>query len=443
MIIRATFENILSFNEETSISFVAGKSDSHPTHVLRGQKRDDISILKTGIIYGANAAGKSNIIKAIQILKLIALGNWPKNLIEPFKMNESNTRPSKLELTFKYESKYFAYGITFSILGIQEEWLYEVNSRSAKKIFTREKKNKEQTYSFATLKPITKKEDFLFFIGRGTPEKKSFLSEYVYRHGEGLDSVKKTFNWFNDILQIIFPESKYQGLTFRFEQDNDFKKDFKKLLNHFNTGVVDLRRFSLKKEETNIPKEILDDVLSEAKPGTKSFVSTPYGDWYFFETTEKGELEITKQKAIHESKNKKQYTFNMSEESDGTLRLLDFLPMLIKLKNDNAVFLIDEIDRSMHPMMSLEILNCYLSFLESNSNTQLITTTHECNLLNLNFIRQDEVWFVEKNINGGSHLTSLAEYKPREDIRKGYLIGRYGAIPFFASTNELNWQKNV
>lgn len=443
MIVRAAFENILSFDEETSISFVAGKSDLHPSHVLRGQKRDDISILKTGIIYGANAAGKSNIIKAIQILKQIALGEWPKNRIEPFKLKASNAKPSKLELTFKYDAKYYAYGVMFTISGIQEEWLYEVNDRSAKKVFTREKKSKEQIFSFAPSRANAKKNEFLNFLGKGTPEKKSFLSEYVNRHGENLDAINKAYDWFYDILQIIFPESKFQGLTFRFEQDSDFKKDFKKLLNHFNTGVVDLKRFTLKKEETNIPKEIIDDILSESKPGTKSFVSSPYGDWYFFETTENGVLEVTKQKTIHESNNKEQYTFNMSEESDGTLRLLDFLPMLIKLKNGNAVFLIDEIDRSLHPMMSLEILNCYLSFLTNNSNVQLITTTHECNLLNLNLIRQDEVWFVEKNINGASHLTSLAEYKPREDIRKGYLIGRYGAIPFFASTYELNWQKNV
>lgn len=443
MIVRANFENILSFDKETSISFVAGKSDLHPNHVLRAQKRDDISILKTGIIYGANASGKSNIIKAIRILKEIALGYWPKNLIEPYKTKSPNEKPSKIELTFKYDTKYYTYGVEFTIGGIQEEWLYEVNNRSAKKVFTREKKNKEQAYTFAPSRISAKKEAFLNFLGKGTPEKKSFLSEYVNRHGESLDSINKAHNWFYDILQIIFPESKFQGLTFRFEQDINFQKDFKNFLTHFNTGVVDLKRFPLKKEETNIPKEIIDDILSDSKPGTKSFISSPSGDWYFFETTEKGVLEITKQKTIHENNNKEQYTFNMSEESDGTLRLLDFLPMLIKLKNDNAVFLIDEIDRSLHPMMSLEILNCYLSFLSNNLNTQLITTTHECNLLNLNLIRQDEVWFVEKNINGASHLTSLAEYKPREDIRKGYLIGRYGAIPFFASTNELNWQKNV
>ena len=71
--------------------------------------------------------------------------------------------------------------------------------------------------------------------------------------------------------------------------------------------------------------------------------------------------------------------------------------------------------------------------------SQLIFTTHESNLLDLDLIRADEVWFVEKDAAGASHLTSLAEYKPREDIRRGYLLGRYGAIPFFASIKNLKW----
>ena len=438
MIIRASFENILSFNEETSISFVAGKSDSHPNHVLRAQKRDDISILKTGIIYGANAAGKSNIIKAIRLLKRIAIGEWPKNSIEPFKLKETDTKPSKLEITIKCEDKYYTYGIVFTILGIQEEWLYEVNNRSSKKIYTREKKNKEYLYSFGLSRAYTKTEYFLHFLGKGTPEKKSFLSEYIERNGEHLKAIEKTYTWFNDTLQIIFPFSKYKGLSFKFDEDKKFKKDFNDLLSYFNTGVVDIEKFSIQKEETNIPSEKLEEILSNAKPGRKVFVTTSIGEWYFFETNAKGVTQISKQKTIHEDKNKKRYTFNMNEESDGTLRLLDFLPMLLKLKTGNAVFLVDEIDRSMHPIMSLEILKCYLSYLTESSNSQLITTTHECNMLDIDLIRHDEVWFAEKR-DGATQLTSLAEYKPREDIRKGYLAGRYDAIPFFASTDELKW----
>ncbi|MBR1556615.1 MAG: ATP-binding protein, partial [Prevotella sp.] len=161
---------------------------------------------------------------------------------------------------------------------------------------------------------------------------------------------------------------------------------------------------------------------------------------YFFELDEDGVPKIYKQQAIHKDINKEDTIFDMREESDGSIRLLDFIPMLIDLQQNSSVYLIDEIDRSMHPMLSQKLLECYFSALASERDSQLIFTTHECNLLDLEFIRADEVWFVEKDKNGASHLTSLAEYKPREDIRKGYLQGRYGAIPFFAPVKNLNWK---
>ena len=113
--------------------------------------------------------------------------------------------------------------------------------------------------------------------------------------------------------------------------------------------------------------------------------------------------------------------------------------MLIDLRLNESVYLVDEIDRSMHPMLSQKLLEYYFNHLSDERDTQLIFSTHESNLLNLDLIRADEVWFIEKGHEGASHLTSLAEYKPREDIRKGYLQGRYGAIPFFAPIKSLKW----
>lgn len=100
------------------------------------------------------------------------------------------------------------------------------------------------------------------------------------------------------------------------------------------------------------------------------------------------------------------------------------------------------LDCSMHPLLSQKLIECYLHSLSKERDNQLIISTHECNLLNLDLIRSDEVWFVEKDKNGASQLVSLAEYKPRENIQKGYLQGRYSAIPFFAPIETLNWQRD-
>ena len=153
-----------------------------------------------------------------------------------------------------------------------------------------------------------------------------------------------------------------------------------------------------------------------------------------FERKESDEMVIYKQKAVHLNDNKEEVVFEMDEESDGSIRLLDFIPMLIDLSLNNRVYLIDEIDRSMHPLLSQKLLEYYYSNLRSGLDTQLIFTTHEASLLNSNSIRHDEIWFVEKDIAGASHFTSLVEYKPRQDVLKGYMHGRYGAIPFFQTS---------
>lgn len=125
MILRATFENIYSIKDETQISFVAGKSNAHPSHVSRAEKRDDISVLKAGIVYGANASGKSNVIKAIALLQQIANGSFPQSKVEPFKLADTEEKNSKVEIEFKTKGKCFAYGMEFTIGGIKEEWLFE------------------------------------------------------------------------------------------------------------------------------------------------------------------------------------------------------------------------------------------------------------------------------------------------------------------------------
>ena len=114
-----------------------GKSDKHSSQVCRAEKRDDISVLKASIIYGANASGKSNIIKAVALLQKIALGGVPKNDVEPFKLARLSDMPSKVEMEFKVGTKYYAYGVEFSVKGITEEWLFEINSRSDMEIYTR------------------------------------------------------------------------------------------------------------------------------------------------------------------------------------------------------------------------------------------------------------------------------------------------------------------
>ena len=440
MILRVTIANLYSFKEETEISFVAGKSTNHVEHVSRAAKRDDISVLKTGIIYGANASGKSNIIKAVALLKGIALRGLQKRNVSPFKLAE-NAWPSKVEIELRAKGSYFAYGVEFTNMGIVEEWLYEINSRSDKLVFARKTNEDGNEFEFGNISGSEDDKQLVKFIGQGTPKTDSFLSEYVKRNGKGMDAIRVVHAWMKDGLKIIFPESHYQGLSIKVEKDKDFAVATKSLLEYFNTGIVDIKREKIDEGEIGLPREIIQDILSEAEPN-KISVITLRKKMFFFDTDKDGKTTIYEQFAVHLNEKGAGVAFDMEEESDGSFRLLDFIPMLFDFQLNDSVYLVDELDRSMHPMMSQQILECYFKSLSNRRCTQLIFTIHESNLLNLDVIRADEVWFVEKDQQGASHLTSLAEYKPRNDIRRGYLQGRYGAIPFFAETKALNWDNN-
>lgn len=438
MILRITIENLRSFNNETEISFVAGKSIAHEEHVCRAKKCDDISVLKTGVIYGANASGKSNIIKAVAILQQIALSSVPRTSVEPFKLNSQDTRPSKVELEFKVGEHFFAYGVCFTIKGIVEEWLYKFNNCRDQEIFSRKVTSEGNEITFGEIEGDAEVAQLLKFIGKSTPTKDSFLSEYVKRNGDGLPLINEVYRWMKGSLKIVFPGSRYKGITIHAEKDKDFAEATRTLLGYFNTGIVDIRRMRVNKEEVNLPKELIGDLLGDAEPN-KKFAIASSEDIFFFETDSEGTTTIYKQSTVHKTKSGQEVSFEMKEESDGSIRLLDFIPMLIDLRLNNSVYLVDEIDRSLHPMLSQKLLEYYFKHLSEDRNTQLIVSTHESNLLNLDLLRADEVWFVEKGFEGESHLTSLAEYKPQEDVRKGYLQGRYGAIPFFAPISSLKW----
>lgn len=442
MIIRATFDNILSFDKESQISFVAGKGKIHPDHVSRAEKRDDISVLKAGIVYGANASGKSNFIKAIHFLQKLVRGKSPSHEMEVFKSARDRRDVSKIELEIKVGKKYYAYGVEFTIRSIKEEWLFEINSRSDKRIFERKVIDDRNIFEFGDIDGDSETKRFVEFLGEATPIDKTFISEYAKRNGRGLDDIIIVKNWFSHNLKIIFPHTKYTRLSVRAEKDKDFHKATKELLNHFNTGITEIQRIPLKSyEEAGVPKELLEQIIKDGVAGVEIVLASPNdNEVLFFKFKGEGDYKIYKQKTVHGQGEDKRY-FDMDEESDGTIRLLDFIPMLIDLKENPVVYLIDELDRSMHPMMTYDIVKTYLSGISSNIESQIIFSTHESYLLDMELLRADEIWFVEKDRSGASHFTSLAEYKPRADVRKGYLLGRYGAVPFFGCPISLKWNQ--
>lgn len=441
MLLSAKFENIYSFNQETRILFTASKSDQLPLQVSRAEKRDDISVLRMGLIYGANASGKSNIIKCLAIIKDFALNGWSNRKYNYFKITDAPQERSSIELEFKIDNQFFAYGVAFSKASLLEEWLYKTGSRNDIKIF--ERKRAAEDWENVISSQYKKGEDgqFLKFLIDGTPTKGTFLSEYIKRNGRGIDAIKSVHKWFEN-LNLIFPNTHRTDFPLRVVNDTQFRIVMRNLLNYFGTGISDLCRVESKPEELGIPDEIRQQIEEslEGKGSETGVVVHNENRFIFAEKGKSKNLKWYELKTIHKKEgSSSNYFLEMFEESDGTSRLFDFIPMLIDMRANDAVYVIDEVDRSLHPMLTLKLLEMYNSLLRSDSHMQLICTTHESNLLSTAPIRQDEVWFVEKDKKGESHLSSLCEYKPRENVQKGYLNGRYGAIPFFGELDNTYW----
>ena len=446
MLIRIHIQNFLSFNEETTLNLHPGKGAGHD-HVVRGEKRDDIPALKTAVVYGANASGKSNLVKAVSFMKHFVTKGFPSQKgiqYEPFKLSDDFNNPSKIEFEIKTNDNCYAYGADFTKEEVIEEWLVKLNKRTEQTIYTRENLEKDVKVEFDKVQFDTKdNEQFAHFTGRGTPRNRLFILEAQRRNLNFIPELNEVYDWFSNKLNVLFPNSRTKGLEFNLGEDKNLSESITRFLTYFKTGISELASQKIDPETDikEIPKEIVQDITGNLKPGRKMTLSDlDNKSNYTIEKKKSGELEFQKIAAKHESNSGKDVFLGLDEESDGTNRLIDLIPALMDLASSDSVYVIDELDRSMHPILTRKILEYFLSA-SSGHSSQLIVTTHESNLLDLNLLRRDEIWFVEKNKGNSSVLYSLLEFKPRKEtnITKGYLYGRYGAIPFLSNPEDLSW----
>ena len=444
MLIRFNVENFLSFNEKTEFSLIANKERRLSSHYYKGK---GINILKSGVIYGANASGKSNFVKAIDFSRRIIVNGIDKlNPVDcHFRLKEGNSLiPTIYQYEIKTGDKYYSYGFAIKLKDNQiiEEWLYEIGQGKDKKIFDRfiNDKGKHEIDIAIPLSGKAKKrfdvyrEDFI------NSDNLLFLSEInrksIDEFTEAID-FKNVYDWFDKKLTVVFPKSKYSGLNF-IGDDNEMSETFNSFLNVFQTGIHNVTSEEIDLENFDIPKKIKEDLTKNIEK-VKSIIFEINGITYSLKRNEQNEYKVKKIGLEHIDNHGTPIVFDIDDESDGTQRLFDFIPALHEMTKTDSVFIIDELDRSLHSKLTFGIFEIFLELTKKNES-QLIVTTHESLLLDLELLRRDEIWFVEKNRNQ-SRLFSLDAFKVRNDkiVRKDYLLGRYGAIPIFKSFKNLNF----
>lgn len=444
MIVSFSVSNFRSFSSEETISLVAsnrlsGSHDDHAVPIPDSKER----VLRAAVLYGANGAGKSNLFKAFRYLKSVALGPRPKNSgtgREPFRFGGTEGEPSGFDLQFIAADKLYRFGFKVDDERIVEEWLFQVIGNRQKPIYERTTdENGRVTIDAEGLKDAGEKVNALAKVGG--PQNQSFLATVNTNldSGDLGEELSHVLAWFKGGLNLVGPDESLGPLGHLLDQISDLRTFASAFLKSSSTGVDHLdvvkREISLDELRRLFPDGVAMPLRGLAGGEGAAWVELEDGTELLVER--KGGYRVYQLaiQAAHEREPGKVVRLELAEESDGTRRLLNLIPAL---HASGAVYFIDEIDRSLHPILVKEFLEFFLKS-SDGSPRQIIVTTHESNLLDQELLRRDEIWFAEKDQTAATRLYSLLDFKVRNDleIRKHYLQGRFGAVPFLGNLESL------
>jgi len=449
LIVSFSVANFRSFAEEQTLSLIASNrfSDSdHGNHLVPIPGSNE-KLLRIAVLYGANGAGKSNFFRALSYFRKMALSQQTKHNVteaEPFRFGTKQAEPSSFDLQFIVDDKLYGFGFKVDEKRILEEWLVRVEGGREKVLYERITDLEGRvTIEANGISGISEKLKALATVGG--PQNQTFLAT-IRTNLQASDygtEISAILNWLDNDLQLIAPETPFLALGQQLVRDEAFMDFASEFLKSSATGV---ERLQVIKEEISeeqlrslFPRYLdISDMLNDSSQKRKTiFYPEKHMEILIEKTKEKHYFRVTIQ-AAHAQASGELVSLELTEESDGTRRLLNLIPALHQMNTQRGVFVIDEIDRSMHPLLTWKYLDYFLSVCKAG-NRQIIVTTHESNLLDLDLLRRDEIWFAEKNKAGATNLYSLSDYKVRTDlsIQKHYLQGRFGAIPFLGDIDRL------
>ena len=443
MLIKISVENFKSFDQKEELSLISSsKMQDNKNHRV---KIKQTQLLKNAVVYGANASGKSNLINAFSFIKVALIEGIPVGSANDFCRNKeaNKTRESVFELQFTVGEKFYAYGfsVILSQRKITEEWLYELmQDGGAHQLFIRQGNQAPVLGDDVKLPPSEKSRFDVYsddFIGQDT---KLYLTEMnrgkKYTDTSKLLFFRDVFNWIINNTIVINPNIGISNTEAYYNDES--LENISKLIQTFDTGITDIktRQITLDEMSKMIPADVVHGIFAHLKTQMQitnlpNIQMTWRVEGGFFNIRIQGndEPEITTLVLKH---GKSAFDFSFMEESDGTKRLFDLIDMLLTDRPD-TVFVVDELERSLHPKLTERFLKLFMEA-HNGIRMQLLFTTHEDNIMNQSLFRRDEIWFVEREADNSSKIYSLDRFKERYDkkLSKAYLEGRYGAIPVFS-----------
>jgi AAA15 family ATPase/GTPase len=425
MLIEFSVENYRSFKNRVTLSMVAAEEIISPLKQIDRdntfQVNSQLTLLKSAAIYGANASGKSNLAQAINFMFLFMINSSRETQstdsinVEPFRLStETETKPSVFELIFIMKGKQYRYGFELDRNRIFSEWLYYIPNKRETRLFERHLQKIEASKKYNA-----------DGIAKRTRDNALFLSVCAQFNVEIAENI---LNWLNKNIKFIQgQESKlYLEYTVQCLSDNSYTQDIIELIKKLDLNIDDI-----KIKQKNIATDDFDD-LSSHYPKFTEVIKSVLGVRVPFISTKHKKFDN------NGSYTTEQFDFER-QESRGTQKLFALSGILINALKEEKILIIDELDASLHPLISRAIIELFNSSQTNPHNSQLIFMTHDTNLLSPKLMRRDQIWFTEKNRYGASDLYSLAEYDIPEDIsfEDEYIKGRYGAIPYLGNFDAL------
>ncbi|MEH2463336.1 AAA family ATPase [Nostoc sp.] len=422
MLIEFSVGNYRSFKEQVTFSMVAANL------VAKDKKLDennvfevdnDLKLLKSAAIYGANASGKSNLATALNFMKWFMINSsretqsTEKIDVEQFKLStETEGKPSFFEIVFLMNGKRYRYGFEATIDKVVSEWLFYVPKLKETKLFERklDKISVSKTYKADGIQQKTRR-NALFL---------SVSAQFNVHIAE------KILDWLTNKVALIstLNDRGYRGYTLSCLMDNENKDEIFQLLKKLDLGFSDVTVEESEITADSLPKGLPDELKNLILNGKGKLSSVQTIHQKFDGKGSPVSIEI----------------FNLDEqESEGTKKVFALAGPLVDTLKNGKVLIIDEFDARIHPLISRAIVELFNSKETNPDNAQLIFMTHDTNLLNNKLFRRDQVWFTEKNRYGITDLYSLAEYNISNDasFESDYIQGRYGAIPYIGNLNHL------
>jgi AAA15 family ATPase/GTPase len=417
MLVEFTVANFRSFQDAMTLSMVAANLVAKDKTVDTSNliKIDgETSLLKTAVIYGANASGKSNLLKALIFMRWFLVNSSKESQsidkigVEPFKLGlYGETSPSHFELVFIMDGIRYRYGFEADRNQVSAEWLYYVPSSRETIVFSR----KDHVIT------ASKKFD-AEGIDKRTRNNALYLSVCAQFN---VPLAEKILAWVSDKLNVLsgLHDHHYRDYTAgSFDTDTNQLK-INSLIKALDIGIsgikVERNTLDIDTLPSSMPEELKKLITRGSDSYTKVSVKTTHKK-YGIDGSFIGEEE-----------------FDLDDnESDGTQKLFALAGPLLNALNEGEVLVVDELDSRLHPLVTLAIIRLFSSEESNSRNAQLIFVTHDTNLLDKSLFRRDQIWFTEKNRYGATSLYSLAEFKIRNDasFESDYIKGKYGAIPF-------------